>query len=161
MKIRNTSHIAIGVSNMEQSLKFYRDLLGLKVTLDDPTENPGGALPKPRHGPIAFATSFAPMPKAMNRQSPIARPITICSTPATDVSLQSDAAQAHCSSSRRALRIANLAPTAPAAGPPGPLITQSSPSWNAWRACQIRSAARASSMPTQTAPKPRIVVATT
>ena len=50
MKIRSTSHIAIGVSNMEQSLRFYRDLLGLKVTLDNPKENPGGALPKPRHG---------------------------------------------------------------------------------------------------------------
>ena len=50
MKIRSTSHIAIGVSNMEQSLKFYRDLLGLKVTLDDPTENPGGTLAKSRHG---------------------------------------------------------------------------------------------------------------
>ena len=50
MKIRNTSHIAIGVSNMEQSLAFYRDILGLRVTLDDPQENPGGALAKPRHG---------------------------------------------------------------------------------------------------------------
>ena len=50
MKIRNTSHIAIGVSNMEQSLTFYRDILGLRVSLDDPLENPGGALPKPRHG---------------------------------------------------------------------------------------------------------------
>jgi catechol 2,3-dioxygenase-like lactoylglutathione lyase family enzyme len=44
MKIRSTSHIAIGVSNMERSLRFYRDLLGLRVTLDDPQENPGGML---------------------------------------------------------------------------------------------------------------------
>lgn len=58
MKIRGTSHIAIGVSNMERSLRFYRDLLGLKVTLDDPQENPGGMLsrvqggqqPRTRHG---------------------------------------------------------------------------------------------------------------
>ncbi len=58
MKIRATSHIAIGVSNMERSLKFYRDLLGLKVTLNDPQENPGGMLarvqgeqqPRTRHG---------------------------------------------------------------------------------------------------------------
>lgn len=50
MKIRHISHIAIGVSNMEQSLKFYRDLLGLKVTLDNPNENPGDALPQARHG---------------------------------------------------------------------------------------------------------------
>jgi hypothetical protein len=53
------------------------------------------------------------MPKAMNKQSPIARPITICSTPPKDVSLQSDAAQAVCSSSHRAMKIANLAPIAP------------------------------------------------
>jgi len=50
MKIRATSHIAIGVSNMEQSLKFYRDLLGLKVTLDDPKENPGGMLARVQGG---------------------------------------------------------------------------------------------------------------
>jgi catechol 2,3-dioxygenase-like lactoylglutathione lyase family enzyme len=58
MKIRNTSHIAIGVSNMERALRFYRDLLGLRVTLDDPQENPGGMLsrvqggqqPRTRHG---------------------------------------------------------------------------------------------------------------
>jgi catechol 2,3-dioxygenase-like lactoylglutathione lyase family enzyme len=29
---------------MERSLHFYRDLLGLRVTLDDPNENPGGML---------------------------------------------------------------------------------------------------------------------
>jgi catechol 2,3-dioxygenase-like lactoylglutathione lyase family enzyme len=46
MKIRGTSHIAIGVQNMERSLHFYRDLLGLRVTLDDPEENPGGMLTK-------------------------------------------------------------------------------------------------------------------
>src|SRR6185436_4560177 len=55
MKIRGTSHIAIGVSNMERALHFYRDLLGLRVTLDDPNENPGGQLSKvsgqrTRHG---------------------------------------------------------------------------------------------------------------
>ena len=44
MKIRATSHIAIGVSNMAESLKFYRDLLGLRVSLDDPNENPGGMI---------------------------------------------------------------------------------------------------------------------
>ena len=31
MKVRATSHIAIGVSNMEESLKFYRDLLGMEL----------------------------------------------------------------------------------------------------------------------------------
>ncbi|MBV8055702.1 MAG: VOC family protein, partial [Deltaproteobacteria bacterium] len=28
------SHVAIGVRNMERSLKFYRDLLGLEVRYD-------------------------------------------------------------------------------------------------------------------------------
>ncbi|MGE0825872.1 MAG: VOC family protein [Candidatus Binatia bacterium] len=46
MKIRAMSHIAIGVSNMERALQFYRDLLGLRVTLDDPNENPSGMLSK-------------------------------------------------------------------------------------------------------------------
>ena len=46
MKIKAASHIAVGVSNMEESLKFYRDILGLRVTLDDPHENPGGMLSK-------------------------------------------------------------------------------------------------------------------
>ena len=41
MKTRSISHIAIGVRNMERSLHFYRDLLGLRVTLDA-MENVGG-----------------------------------------------------------------------------------------------------------------------
>ena len=32
--MRAVSHIAIGVSDMERALHFYRDLLGLRVTLD-------------------------------------------------------------------------------------------------------------------------------
>lgn len=39
--MRAVSHIAIGVRDMERSLRFYRDLLGLKVTLDT-MENIGG-----------------------------------------------------------------------------------------------------------------------
>lgn len=39
--MRAVSHIAIGVRDMDRSLRFYRDLLGLKVTLDT-TENIGG-----------------------------------------------------------------------------------------------------------------------
>jgi len=34
MKTRAFSHLAIGVKDMEQSLQFYRDLLGLNVDLD-------------------------------------------------------------------------------------------------------------------------------
>ena len=32
--MRAISHVAIGVSDMKRSLPFYRDLLGLKVSLD-------------------------------------------------------------------------------------------------------------------------------
>jgi catechol 2,3-dioxygenase-like lactoylglutathione lyase family enzyme len=39
--MRSISHVAIGVSNMDKSLPFYRDVLGLKVTLDT-EENVGG-----------------------------------------------------------------------------------------------------------------------
>lgn len=39
--MRALSHIAIGVSAMERSLPFYRDVLGLTVTLDT-VENIGG-----------------------------------------------------------------------------------------------------------------------
>jgi catechol 2,3-dioxygenase-like lactoylglutathione lyase family enzyme len=41
--MRGISHVAIGVSNMERSLPFYRDVLGLRVTLD--TEENVGGLP--------------------------------------------------------------------------------------------------------------------
>ncbi|MGA2410258.1 MAG: VOC family protein, partial [Candidatus Binataceae bacterium] len=39
--MRAVSHIAIGVRDMERSLAFYRDLLGLRVTTDA-MENVGG-----------------------------------------------------------------------------------------------------------------------
>lgn len=39
--MRGISHVAIGVSNMDKSLPFYRDVLGLRVTLDT-EENVGG-----------------------------------------------------------------------------------------------------------------------
>ena len=39
--MQGVSHVAIGVSDMDKSLHFYRDLLGLRVTLDT-TENIGG-----------------------------------------------------------------------------------------------------------------------
>ena len=32
--MRGVSHVAIGVSDMDRALKFYRDVLGLKVALD-------------------------------------------------------------------------------------------------------------------------------
>ena len=39
--MKAVSHIAVGVRDMDRSLHFYRDLLGLKVCLDT-MENIGG-----------------------------------------------------------------------------------------------------------------------
>jgi catechol 2,3-dioxygenase-like lactoylglutathione lyase family enzyme len=41
MAIRAVSHVAIGVRDMERSLRFYRDALGLRVKLDTIEELPG------------------------------------------------------------------------------------------------------------------------
>jgi catechol 2,3-dioxygenase-like lactoylglutathione lyase family enzyme len=38
MAVHAVSHIAIGVSDMERALGFYRDLLGLRVTADMPEQ---------------------------------------------------------------------------------------------------------------------------
>lgn len=38
MGFRNIGHVAIGVSDMDQALAFYRDLLGLKVRFDETEE---------------------------------------------------------------------------------------------------------------------------
>ena len=45
MAVRAVSHVAIGVREMERSLRFYRDALGLRVKLDTIEELPafGGA----------------------------------------------------------------------------------------------------------------------
>ena len=34
MPVRNVSHIAIGVRDMDRSLRFWTDVVGLHVTLD-------------------------------------------------------------------------------------------------------------------------------
>ena len=34
MPIRAVSHIAVGVRDMDRSLEFYRDVLGMSVSLD-------------------------------------------------------------------------------------------------------------------------------
>ena len=50
-RIDAISHIAVGVTDMEQSLRFYRDLLGLHVSLDTIEEIPafgGGEAQKRR-----------------------------------------------------------------------------------------------------------------
>ena len=40
MKIQNISHIAVGVREMDRSLVFYRDVLGMHVSLDALEELP-------------------------------------------------------------------------------------------------------------------------
>ena len=52
MTIRAVSHIAVGVRDMDRSLEFYRDLLGMSVSLDAVEEFPGrtGAAPTRRRG---------------------------------------------------------------------------------------------------------------
>ena len=52
MEIHAVSHIAIGVRDMEKALVFYRDVLGMRVTLDTPEELPsiGGGAPMKRRG---------------------------------------------------------------------------------------------------------------
>lgn len=34
MSVRGISHVAVGVSHMDRALAFYRDIIGLRVTLD-------------------------------------------------------------------------------------------------------------------------------
>ena len=41
MAVRAVSHLAIGVREMERSLRFYRDAIGLRVKLDTIEELPG------------------------------------------------------------------------------------------------------------------------
>ena len=50
MGVRAISHVAIGVRDMERSLRFWRDALGLSVKLDTVEELPGisGAPPRKR-----------------------------------------------------------------------------------------------------------------
>ena len=42
--MNGVSHVAIGVRDMDKSLKFYRDVLGLEVRFD--ASQPIGAMPR-------------------------------------------------------------------------------------------------------------------
>jgi catechol 2,3-dioxygenase-like lactoylglutathione lyase family enzyme len=42
--VKGLSHVAVGVSDMERALVFYRDLIGLRVTLDAVEGGFGGGL---------------------------------------------------------------------------------------------------------------------
>lgn len=46
MDATGVSHIAICVRDMERSLAFYRDILGMKVTLDQVQDTTQGGLPQ-------------------------------------------------------------------------------------------------------------------
>ena len=50
MAVRGISHVAIGVTDMERSLAFYRDVVGLRVRADQTKELPseGGEQPRSR-----------------------------------------------------------------------------------------------------------------
>jgi catechol 2,3-dioxygenase-like lactoylglutathione lyase family enzyme len=52
MGIRGISHVAVGVSDMERALVFYRDVIGLRVRADQAEEMPamGGGPPLKRRG---------------------------------------------------------------------------------------------------------------
>jgi catechol 2,3-dioxygenase-like lactoylglutathione lyase family enzyme len=43
MTVRGISHVAIGVTDMERSLTFYRDVVGLRVRADQTKETRAGA----------------------------------------------------------------------------------------------------------------------
>ena len=43
MGIRGVSHVAVGVRDMDRSLAFYRDVIGLKVRFDETEEFGGGS----------------------------------------------------------------------------------------------------------------------
>ncbi len=52
MSLQAISHVAVGVTDMERSLAFYRDVLGMHVSLDTEEELPaiGDAAPLKRRG---------------------------------------------------------------------------------------------------------------
>ena len=52
MSIRAFSHVAVGVRDMERSLRFYRDVIGLQISADQPEQFPGldGGAPIKRRG---------------------------------------------------------------------------------------------------------------
>src|SRR5262245_48688582 len=54
MAVRAVSHLAIGVREMERSLRFYRDAIGLRVKLDTIEELPGFGGEGPRKRRAAY-----------------------------------------------------------------------------------------------------------
>ena len=54
MTIRAISHVAVGVRDMERSLRFYCDSIGLRVKLDTVEEIPGFAGSEPRKRRAAY-----------------------------------------------------------------------------------------------------------
>ncbi len=52
MPIRAFSHVAVGVRDMDRSLHFYRDVIGLEISADQPEEFPSldGGAPMKRRG---------------------------------------------------------------------------------------------------------------
>ena len=61
MDATGISHIALCVRDMDKSLEFYRDILGMRVTADGPTDPTEGAGPTttPTGGPLAGGSALA------------------------------------------------------------------------------------------------------
>ena len=62
--MNGVSHVAVGVRDMDKALRFYRNLLGLRVVLDEVQEIGGiaamreGAAPKPTRRDIWMLRSW-------------------------------------------------------------------------------------------------------
>jgi len=49
MAVQGISHVAVGVSDMDRALQFYRDIIGLRVTKDHEEKAFGGGDPDAYH----------------------------------------------------------------------------------------------------------------
>ena len=73
MTIKGISHVAVGVSDMERGLAFYRDVVGLQVTLD--TEEHLAGRGGTEHRRRAVYLRVGPRtPRTVHRVGPAARP---------------------------------------------------------------------------------------
>jgi len=80
MPIRAVSHVAIGVTDMDRALKFYRDALGMAVALDAAEDFPGaGDIPPAKRRGVYLrwrdggAESFIVLDQHQRDDSPVPR----------------------------------------------------------------------------------------
>ena len=60
MTVHSVSHVAVGVRDMDRSLTFYRDLIGLDVRFDDIEEFRGAEAPRVRRRGVYLRWSDDP-----------------------------------------------------------------------------------------------------